>query len=450
MKKNPLCVLALAVLLLCSPKAFAKCFNDCFDGGTIRLDLILAGDCRTQNVYLQNICRTGEWAGRRSHLDSLPVKGNAQVEVYSKAGDLIYVQGFSTLFQEWLTTEEAAIRSRAFECPVQIPAPKEKVTVRVNLNDNHRRSVASAEFELDPADILIRKMADNGLPRKDLRSGGALESNYDIVIVAEGYTESEQDKFFGDAARLTDFLFSHAPFSENESRFNVRAVFAPSQQSGTSQPSEAEIGWRQTAAATHFDTFYTYRYLTTSNLRSVCDIIGTVPFEQIILLVNTTRYGGGGIYNNITLSTADHPFSPEVFVHEFGHSFAGLADEYAYGGEALNPTYPDGTEPWEPNITTLVDFGSKWQDMLPEGVEIPSELCALEKNYDLRRIWSTLSDKQKEEINTGLGVYEGAGYRNKGVFRPVQECRMRINECEHFCPVCKRAIQNMIDYCTGR
>ena len=449
MKKFLLCILAAAAPLLCSMKASATRFDDHFDGETLRLDLILAGDSRSQGVYLQNICRTGEWAGRRTHLDSLLVKGNAQVEVYSKEGELIYVQGFSTLFQEWLTTEEATLRSRAFECPVLIPAPREVVKVRINLNDHHRRSAATTEFELDPADILIRKMAGGGLPCRDLRIGGPLESNYDIVIVAEGYTAEEQEKFFGDAARLTDFLFTHAPFNENEGRFNVRAVFAPSPQSGTSQPSEAEIGWRQTAAASHFDTFYSYRYLTTSSLRAVHDIIGMVPFEQIILLVNTTRYGGGGIYNNITLSTADHPFSPVVFVHEFGHSFAGLADEYAYGEEA-DPTYPDGTEPWEPNITTLVDFGSKWQDMLPEGIAIPTELSSLEKNYDLRRIWDTLSDKQKEEINSKLGVYEGAGYRTSGVYRPVQDCRMRINECEHFCPVCKRAIRNMIDYCTGR
>ena len=447
MKKSLLCI--LAALLFCSPKAPAAGFNDNFDGGTLRLDLILAGDCRCQSVYLQDICRTSEWAGRRTHLDSLLAKGNAQVEVYSKAGELIYAQAFSTLFQEWLTTEEATRRSRAFECPVLIPSPREAVKVRINLNDHHRRSVASTEFEIDPSDILIRKMAGNGLPCRDLRSGGALESNYDIVIVAEGYTEAEQEKFFGDAGRLTDFLFSHAPFTENEGRFNVRAVFAPSQDSGTSQPSEAQIGWLSTAARSHFDTFYSYRYLTTSSLRAVNDIIGTVPFEQIILLVNSPRYGGGGIFNSITLSTADHPFSPVVFVHEFGHSFAGLADEYDYG-EEVDPTYPDGTEPWEPNITTLVDFGSKWQDMLPEGVQIPSELCSLEKNYDLRRIWDTLSDKQKTEINSKLGVYEGAGYRTSGVYRPVQECRMRINECEHFCPVCTRAIQNMIDYCTGR
>lgn len=425
----------------------AQGFDRQFTGGTLRLDLILAGNASRQDVYLQEICRTGEWAGRRSHLDSLLLEGNAQVFVRDTTGRLLYAQSFSTLFQEWLTTEEATRVSRAFECPVLIPEPRSKVSVEVRLNDHHRRKAASTEFVLDPADILIRQVTDGVSKCKALTPVAALESHYDIVIVAEGYTAEEEDKFFADAQRLNGRLFSHEPFAANAARFNVRAVFAPSQQSGTSQP--ALHDWKSTAAGSHYDTFYSERYLTTSSLRKVHDIIGTVPFEQIILLVNTQRYGGGGIFNNITLCTADHPFSPVVFVHEFGHSFAGLADEYDYGDEE-DPTYPLDTEPWEPNITTMVDFSAKWQDMLPPGIEIPTEPGALMKNYDLRRIWNTLNDKQKNEINTRLGVYEGAGYRSKGVYRPVQECRMRINECEEFCPVCSRAIVRMIDFCTGK
>ena len=434
-------------LLLTAGYAFAaQSFDDYFTGRTLRLDYSLAGSASGQAVYLQKICRTGQWAGRRSNLDSLLVEGNAQVAVRSLEGRLLYVQSFSTLFQEWLTTEEATRLAKSFECPVLIPEPRQKVRVELCLINNRRQRSAALEFELDPADILIRDIADNGNPRQILMEHGPLESAYDIVIVAEGYTAGQQQKFFEDALRLNTRLFGHAPFSKLKSRFNVRAVFAPSAQSGPSQPSLGE--WKRTAASSHFDTFYSDRYLTTSSLEAVHDAIGTVPFEQIILLVNTERYGGGGIYNNITLCTSDHPFSPVVFVHEFGHSFAGLADEYDYGEEE-DPTYPPDIEPWEPNITTLVDFAAKWQYMLPSGVKVPTEPDALERDNDLRRIWSRLTPEQKAQINSKLGVYEGAGYRAKGVYRPVQECRMRINECEQFCPVCTRAIERMTYYCTG-
>ena len=435
--------------LLTAIQGFSADFDSNFKNSTLRLDYILAGNTSRQDVFLQEICRTGEWAGRRGHLANLLLEGNAQVYVRSMEGELLYAQSFSTLFQEWLTTEEATRLNKAFECPVVIPEPKHKVKVELRLNDHHRRKAASMEFVLDPEDILIRKIADNGLPCKTLMEGGALDNHYDIVIVAEGYTQAEEAKFFADAERLNSFLFIHNPFKEHSSRFNVRAVFAPSKDAGPSQPAKGD--WKNTATASNYDTFYTERYLTTSSLRKVHDIIGTVPFEQIILLVNTERYGGGGIFNNITLGTADHPFAPVVFVHEFGHSFAGLADEYDYGEDDIeDPTYPLDTEPWEPNITTMVDFSAKWEDMLPDGIQIPTEPGALMKNYDLRRIWNTLNDKQKKEINSKLGVYEGAGYRTKKVYRPVQECRMRINECEEFCPVCSRAIVRMIDFCTTK
>ena len=438
--------LLLAVLLLVSSlKSGVVVFDDVFTGGTLRLDYVLAGDATRQDVYLQEICRTGDWAGRRSHMDTLLLDGNAQVIVRSLDGETLYVQSFSTLFQEWLTTEEATRLHKAFECPVLIPEPREKVRVELRLMDHHRRPAASMEFVLDPADILIRKVADSGMQRKMLMGGGALESHYDIVIVAEGYTAAEEAKFFADAERLNTFLFSKEPFATHAGRFSVRAVFAPSKDYGPSQPALGD--WRETAAASNYDTFYTERYLTTSSLCKVHDIIGTVPFEQIILLVNTERYGGGGIYNNITLGTSDHPFAPVVFVHEFGHSFAGLADEYDYGEEE-DPTYPLDTEPWEPNITTLVDFGAKWHDMLPAGIAIPTEPDAVMKKRDVRLVWNILTKKQKDSLNSKLGVYEGAGYRSKGVYRPVQACRMRINECEDFCPVCQRAIVRMIDYCT--
>ena len=164
------------------------------------------------------------------------------------------------------------------------------------------------------------------------------------------------------------------------------------------------------------------------------------------MLVNTPVYGGGGIYNSLTTMVSDHPTFPQVLVHEFGHAFGGLGDEYFYD-DMDQPVYPAGVEPWEPNLTTLTDFASKWQDMLPEGTPIPTPTDSLERQ-DVRKIWNTLTPEQKALLNHTVGVYEGGGYQSKGVYRPVQECRMKINECEDFCPVCVRALERMIDFYT--
>ena len=225
----------------------------------------------------------------------------------------------------------------------------------------------------------------------------------------------------------------------------MRAVFAPSAESGVSVPHDKH--WRNTVASSHFDTFYTARYLTTSAIWAVWDSIGTVPFEQVIVLANTSLYGGGGIYNSITIMNSGHPTFAPVLVHEFGHAFGGLADEYFYDDQ-FGTMYPADTEPWEPNLTTLVDFGSKWADLLPEGTPVPTPVDDLEKR-DVRLRWKLFSQKQKDLLNRKVGVYEGGGYTSKGVYRPVQECRMKINECERFCPVCERALVDMIDYYTS-
>lgn len=437
--------LTIILLFAATLSGAARPFGDSFDGRTLRLDYVLCGDASHQAIYLQQASIGGEWAGRRSCLEAPLVEGNAQIRLSSLGGEVLYVQSFSNLFLEWLTYEEATRVPRAFECPVYVPMPREKVRIDVVLLNTHREVSASLVHELDPADILIRPLADNGLPREVLHRGGPLDKACDIVFVSEGYREAEKAKFFADARRMMKELFQTEPYTSRMDRFNIRAVFQPSAQSGVSQPGLGD--WRSTAASSHFNTFYMDRYLTSSSLRAVYDIIGTTPAEIIILLANTNRYGGGGILNNITLVTADEATSGIVFVHEFGHAFAGLADEYDYG-EEVDPFYPAGIEPWEPNITTLTDFASKWADLVDPAAPVPTEPDDVEKRGNVRRIWNTLSEKERKSLNLKVGIYEGAGYQKKGVYRPVQECRMRMNECEEFCPVCKRAIIRMIDFLT--
>ena len=187
---------------------------------------------------------------------------------------------------------------------------------------------------------------------------------------------------------------------------------------------------RYWALSSHFDTFYSDRYLTTLHLKDLHNWLAGTPYEHIIVLVNSDKYGGGGILNSYNLTTCHQKWFKPVVVHEFGHSFAGLADEYAYEQEQI-PMYPHDVEPWEKNITTLADFHGKWENMIDKKTKIPTPL----------------SKKEKEAVSK-VGVFEGAGYSVKGVYRGVQDCRMRINETPEFCPVCKKALQDIIDFYT--
>ena len=422
-------------------------FDTYFTDATLRLDYVFCGNSATQEIYLQSMVRTGDWAGRRHHLSEPLLKGNGQIRVLEPGtGRVLYANSFSTLFQEWQATPEADQVNRAFENCFQVPFPKVPVEIEISLTDIHNIPCAGLTHTVRLDDILIRQQQDNGNQTKELAWGGSLECSIDIVILSEGYTSSQKRKFFSDAARARDALFAHEPFASRKGEFSIRAVFAPSQESGPSRPGKGE--WNNTALDSHFDTFYSDRYLTTSSMQKVYDAIGNVPFEHVIILVNTPVYGGGGIYNSVTIMGSDHATFKPVLVHEFGHAFGGLADEYAYDSEGNDSIYPADTEPWEPNITTLVYFDAKWADLLPEGTPVPTPVDEIERQQDVRRIWKTLTPEQKASLNLKLGVYEGAGYQMQGVYRPVQECRMRINECEEFCPVCVRAINAMIDYYT--
>jgi hypothetical protein len=204
--------------------------------------------------------------------------------------------------------------------------------------------------------------------------------------------------------------------------------------------------WKQSACGTHYDTFYTDRYLMTSDIHHIYDLLSDVPFEHIIVMVNSATYGGGGIYNQITVTTSDHPTFKPVLVHEFGHAYGGLGDEYDYGDDMANQ-YNSETEPWEPNLTTLVDFASKWADMVPAGTPIPTPKVDIPYFRTARTAeeWALIN-----AVSQRVGVFEGGGYQTHGVYRPAQECRMKINEVQYFCPVCTRAIRRITDFYTAQ
>jgi hypothetical protein len=354
----------------------------------------------------------------------------------AQTGDTLYRMSFSSLFQEWQTTEEATKVRKSFENVFLLPMPSEKAVVKVELYDFRGGVSSSLSHVVDPSDILIRRLNPTPAPHRYLLKSGGVDECIDIAIVAEGYTAEEADKFYMDAQTAMEAILAHEPFGQYKDRFNFVAVALPSQDSGVSVPGEGL--WKDTALGSHFNTFYSDRYLTTLRLRQMHDRLCGVPYEHIVILANTDTYGGGGIFNSYTLTTAGHSAFKPVVVHEFGHSFAGLADEYYYDDQFVEYYYPD-CEPWEQNITTLFDFSSKWNDMLPQGTAIPT--APVEGN-----IWKTFHEGTS--MDSLVGVYEGAGYQSKGVYRPFPDCRMKTNAAESFCPVCQRAIARIIEFYT--
>ncbi len=291
----------------------------------------------------------------------------------------------------------------------------------------HKEELNSRD-QVAPKDILIHQKGNKPTPYVTLQQAADTTRCIHIAYVAEGYTDAEMPVFLKDAQEATEAIFAHEPFKSMRDRFNIVAVKSPSKQSGPSIPAQGI--WHETALSSHFDTFYSDRYLTTLHLKDLHNWLAGTPYEHIIVLVNSDKYGGGGILNSYNLTTCHQKWFKPVVVHEFGHSFAGLADEYAYEQEQI-PMYPHDVEPWEKNITTLADFHGKWENMIDKKTKIPTPL----------------SKKEKEAVSK-VGVFEGAGYSLKGVYRGVQDCRMRINETPEFCAVCKKALQDLIDFYT--
>lgn len=419
----------ICCIILCfytSIGSYAQNFADYFQNKTMRVDYIFTGDATQQSIYLDELSQLPTWAGRQHHLSELPLEGNGQIIVKDLASkQCIYKTSFSSLFQEWLSTDEAKETAKGFENTFLLPYPKQPVEIEVTLYSPRKKTMATYKHIVRPDNILIHKRGVSHVtPHRYMLQSGNEKDCIDVAILAEGYTEKEMDIFYQDAQRTCESLFSYEPFRSMKGKFNIVAVASPSTDSGVSVPRENL--WKETAVHSHFDTFYSDRYLTTSRVKSIHNALAGIPYEHIIILANTDVYGGGGIYNSYTLTTAHHPMFKPVVVHEFGHSFGGLADEYFYEDDVMTDTYPLDVEPWEQNISTQVNFASKWKDMLPLGTPIPTPI-AERKKYP-------------------VGVYEGSGYSAKGIYRPAYDCRMKTNGYPEFCPVCQRAIRRMIEF----
>lgn len=408
-------LLLFSLLSALAVVSHAQDFNQYFQDKTLRIDYIFSGNDHEQHIAVDELCVEPRWYGKRQRLAELPVDGNGQITVRDhKTGNTIYRNSFSTLFQEWQSYPEAKTQNKSFQNVFLVPMPKDTADVTIDLRNNRREVVASFTHQVVPTDILIRHIGEkNVTPYSTIHQADDTARCIHIAFVAEGYTKAEMPIYLQDACKAMDFLFSYEPFKSMKGRFNIVAVESPSEDSGTSEPSKGI--WKNTALHSNFDTFYSDRYLTTLHLKDLHNWLAGIPYEHIIVLVNTEKYGGGGILNSYNLSMTHHRAFRPVVVHEFGHSFAGLADEYAYEQEQI-PMYPHDIEPWEKNITTKVNFHGKWENLIGKDPK--------------------------------AGFYEGAGYSLKGVYRAYPDCRMRTNEHPDFCPACTQAIQAVINFYT--
>ncbi|MGB8490864.1 MAG: M64 family metallopeptidase [Bacteroidales bacterium] len=402
-------------------------FDRYFIDKTLRFDFMFAGNYQKTVVYPVGMKEEPYWAGSFNSLIDPFDYGNFRYEVYDSSGQkLIYSKGFCTLFQEWQTTDEARKTDRSFYEVATMPFPREKVKFILSMREKDGSFTRLYDNEIDPSDYFISKEKPLNTGVTKINYAGDPHKCVDIAFVAEGYTESEMPKFRADVKKMTDVLFAEDPFSKYSDRINIWAVEAVSPESGTDIPGERI--YVNSALNSGFYTFNIDRYLTTRDIKSVNDYASAVPHDHIVVLINSDRYGGGGVYNYYTGTTAGNALSPKVFIHELGHGFAGLADEYYTSEVAYVDFYPLNVEPWEPNITTLVNFGSKWKNMLKKGIPVPTPA---EEKYD-----------------NVTGVFEGGGYSARGIYRPETDCRMKSNGTKGYCSVCREAVKKMIEFYT--
>ncbi len=402
-------------------------FDQYFRDKTLRVDYLLAGNDTETVAYLWQLKEEPIWGGPKNNLTDPWNSGNFRYSLYDTAtGHLLYRKGFSSLFEEYQGTREAKEIRRAYPMTATMPFPLKAASFEIDI-----RSYETGEFEplfqllIKPSDYSINREEILRIPYTAVIFHGDSDTCIDIAFIAEGYTADEMLKFREDATRIATYFLSMEPYADLQDRFNFYAIESPSEESGVDIPGIGE--YVNTSVNSSFYTFGSERYLTTPDTWSMHDIAANVPYDQIIILNNSKKYGGGGFYNHYCQSTVDHGLSEIVALHEFGHAFGGLADEYV-GGVNYDGYYNLQIEPWEPNITTNIDFDSKWQSMIHDTVPVPTP--------------------RKPAYLDVVGMFEGGGYIAIGIYSPAMNCRMKDNSAKGFCPVCREAIrQKILFYC---
>jgi hypothetical protein len=440
---------------------------------TMRVDYFHTGgpDGR-ELVSLDRVVNDGAWPGSRTQLVDGTNLGKYRFEVRARTGgELLFSRGFASIYGEWETTAEAKKVSRTYHESLRLPWPSGPVRVSLSKRQADNRFAEIWSTEIDPASRFVNRAAPAGTPGRvwTVFENGAAESKVDLLVLGDGYTSEQLPKFHADVKRLIDALFAEEPFKSRRGDFNVRAIDLPSARSGVNRPNAG--AFRRTPLSAEYNIFDSERYVLTLDNRTLREVASAAPYEFIEVLVNERTYGGGGIFNDHATSSVDSEFSPYVFVHEFGHHFAALADEYYTSDVAYETGTLPKVEPWEPNVTALLDPATlKWADLVTPGTPLPTpwekngfEAHSREIQQRRREIRSrnapeaemnALFREQREweeqflkgmKYSGAVGAFEGASYEPRGLYRPEADCIMFSRDRVGFCRVCRKAINNVID-----
>lgn len=456
---------AFSLLVLLSSFAFGAT-------ATMRVDYYHTGNT-TREVFSVDrvVIEPLPWPGSPSQSIDASNYGKYFFEVRDqKSRKVLYSRGFASIFGEWETTDEAKAVDRTFQESFRFPAPSTPVEIVLKKRDAKNVFQDIWTTTIDPNDQFVdRSKLVAPAPLITIQKMGESEKKVDFLILGDGYTAAEAKKFEADARRLTEVLFSTSPFKENRRNFNVWGLCPPSAQSGISRPSTGQ--YRDSPIGATYDAFGSERYVLTFDNKALRRAASFAPYEFIEVLVNNRTYGGGGIFNLYSTVSSDNAFSNYVFVHEFGHHFAGLADEYYTSSVAYGPQ-AERVEPWEPNVTALLDVTNlKWRNLVSPFANVTpiptpwnkDEFEKYSREIQARRTQLRKDKRPEEEMEAlfkeelaheqkmfaaekhfgQVGAFEGAMYEAKGYYRPEVDCIM-FSRTDHFCKVCQRAIEMII------
>jgi hypothetical protein len=459
------------LLAVAAPSTQSSTFDSQFTGATMRVDVVHSGGLGQEIVALDQVVSDGPWPGSRTRLvDDLNL-GKYLFEVIDRATNrTIYSRGFASVYGEWETTPAYRERHRSFHESLRFPWPNAPVQVVLKKRDRENSFREFWSTVIDPGSRFVNRAdAPPAGTVWTLFESGPPAEKVDLLLISEGYTAEELPKFHADARRLVEALFAVEPFRSRRGDFNVRGLDLPSARSGVTRPRAGQF--RRTPVSAEYNIFDSERYILTLDNRALRDAASAAPYEVLEILVNETQYGGGGIFNDQATTAVDTGFAEYVFVHEFGHHFAGLADEYYTSDVAYETGAVEHLEPWEPNITALHDPAAlKWRDLVESGTPLPtpwdkaafearsreaqtkrSELRAkgvpeseIDQHFREQMAWE-LTSLASMEHSGKVGAFEGAGYETHGLYRSETDCIMFTRDPVGFCRVCRRAIDRVID-----
>ncbi len=437
---------------------------------TLRVDYYHTGTATEEGFSLDRVVvEPLPWAGNPHRPIDDTNLGKYLFEVRDAgSGEVLYSRGFASIYGEWETTGEAKEMHRTFHESLRFPRPAEPVEVVLHKRDAANAFVEIWRLPVDPNDMFVDTSAVPNPGLIPIQDHGDPTTKVDLLLLGDGYTAAECGKFVADAERLAEALFAVSPFTERRGDFNVWGLCPAAVESGISRPSTG-IHRRSPAGAT-YDAFGSERYVLTFENRAFRDLAAWAPYDVVEIVINGETYGGGGIFGLYGTVAADNAFANYVFVHEFGHHFAGLADEY-YTSSVAYEIPEERTEPWEVNATVLLDPENlKWRDLVESGTAVPSPWPKEDFETHSRQIQERRRQIRAEnrpesemaalfreqqgfetellgsaELATRVGAFEGSNYAALGSYRPQIDCVMFSRNQVPFCAVCSRGLEQVID-----